>query len=380
GGAKAQLAMAKQANGLLLMTGAMILEQQGLITGNGPKHRGLNRHLAELGWQRTSFYDILNDRYVSMEGMEPLTSLLAMGADLNFWLRELEVMGVDQSDPRVIGLISAVSLSVSKNFVNKTFMQGWAEFMDALDSEADITKMADLLRSRIATAFTPATLKVIKSGLDRERKEIHTLADKIFAGLPYFSGWVHPKRNIITGEPLMTEGSMRLFGIPGTEFVSPFFVSTLKEDPVILELVRLRGGGISPPRPVVFGRAPPTFPMRPAQPEEGVPINAEEYDRLVILMTQEVKSGGKNLHQSLRHLIGKDSYKSRNDQARTNAVQRVYQKYKEAAQLKLVRESERLQGLIEEKFAERREGLSRLPAGQSPEAGPVRLPGLSIGR
>jgi hypothetical protein len=228
--------------------------------------------------------------------------------------------------------------------------------------------------------FTPATLKVITRALDQERKEIRGLAEDIFADVPFFSGYVHPKRNIITGEPLMTEGAMRLFGIPGTEFVSPFFASSLKDDPVVREIVRLRGAGVSPPKPVVFGRAPSEFPMRPEQPEEGVPINAAEYDRLVILMTQVVKSGGRNLHQSLRTVMNKHEYTSRNDQARTNAVQKVYQKFKEKAQQMLVKESKRLQGEIREKVEARREGLSRRPAGQNPEAGPIRLPRFGIGR
>ena len=372
GGASAQLAMAKQANGAILVGMAMMLESQGLVTGNGPTHAGLKEHLKGLGWQRMSVWEPASSKYVAMEGMEPITTVLGLGADLSMWLRELRIMGVPADHPDVQALIGAVVLSTTKNFVNKSFMQGYEDFLGALESQSNLGKISNFMERKIGSIMAPSTIRGIAQTVDPELKEIHSLKDRLFASWPGLSSYTFPHRNIITGEPIMTEGAARLFFIPGTEVASPFFLSSIKDDPVQHEIVRLGGAGISKPQPVIFGRRPAEFPMREPSMQEGVGLDGAEYDRMVVLMTTS-KINGKTLHQALQAEMSKPSYQKATDGidgGKAAHLRATYQGYLQNARGKLLEESDRIKGEFEKKITRIRETL--IPGVASPEKAELR--------
>jgi hypothetical protein len=350
GGARRELAMAKLGTGAAIATAVSYAVLQDLITGNPPKDAGERRRAEEAGVQWKSIYNPASRRYYSYDNLEPISSIVATVADTVTLMRKLP--DVEDVETRLGQLVTAVTLSATRNLASKQYLESVGRFLDAVQ-EPDTNAALKTLQRQLAS-WVPAIVGQAERIYDPAMRETETLLEEFQAKIPGLSETLVPRRNVITGEPLPHGG----------------FTREKTTDPVLLEILRLDGAGIRAPRPYVAGRAPTTAPIPMEEPSagQGIDLNKREYDRLIVLMTQEPGAGGRTLHQALGDLIASPNYQRQGDGqdgGKALLLRNVYHAYVESARARLRQENPELEAKIRRRMEERRFRLtpSDQPAG-----------------
>lgn len=131
-----------------------MMTASGQITGGGPTDPGLRAALYRKGWQPYSV--LINGTYYSYAGAEPYSTIVGLMADA-VELVQTGMADQDQADE----ILTGVLFSLGKNLSNKTFMQGFSNFMNALTN-------GERYGSQVVESFARTAVPVLGAGVTRQ--------------------------------------------------------------------------------------------------------------------------------------------------------------------------------------------------------------------
>ena len=198
GGERRALALAKIGLGSMTMAYMSTLAANGLITGGGPKDKALRQIKMQTGWKPYSFK--IGNEYISYARIEPLGSLFGLAADA------ADIMG-QLSEADAAKLASALTVAISRNVAQKTFVKGLAGTLNAVTSQ-EVKQVNSFLEKELPTIlpYSSAWGQTAKN-LDPVMREVNSIMDAFKAKLPGYSSDLPPHRNL-WGEPVLLEGGL----------------------------------------------------------------------------------------------------------------------------------------------------------------------------
>jgi len=326
GGARRDMALSKMSLGSLLLGLGATMAADGVITGGGPKDKAQRDALRRQGWQPYSMK--VGDQYYSFNRLDPLGMFLGLSADMT------EVIKYAEDDQDVLDLATASTISLAKNLTSRTYLRGMSDVMNVLH---DPDRYAERFFQRQAASFTPMTSLVanIEREFDPTIRATYSMMDEIKARTPGLSSDLPPRRNLY-GEPIVLQGGL------GIDFVSPIYSSTRKFDFVDNEIVENEVNVSMPRRSIGTGNF-------------SIELNAEEYDRYVVLAGKELKmpytnlKTGKtkdlNLHKYLQSMMSSNMYQDASegpDGGRAMLITTIVNAFRDGARATLLDENEAL--------------------------------------
>lgn len=226
GGARADLARAKQALGGSIMALAAVASLSGFITGRGPADPRLRRELRDTGWLPYALK--IGDRYFAFNRFDPIGMFLGMAADLATYGADI----VESSEfSRAVG---AVWLATMNNLTSKTYLRGISEVME-ITQPRFTAKPEDLLKnkrsylSKLVGTLVPTIVANLARNMDPAVKDARGIIDELLIRIPGASTLVTNKLNIF-GEVITPGGSL------GPDLLSPIYTDTETKDPVKLAI------------------------------------------------------------------------------------------------------------------------------------------------
>jgi endonuclease YncB( thermonuclease family) len=278
GGARRDLAVARMAMGTGLGLLATKWAEEGSITGGGPADKNARALMLADGWQPYSLR--IGDTYYSYQRLDPLASTLGVAADL---VETSEHMTETQRERSTM----LVTAAIIKNLSNKVWLSGITNIAQAID---DPERYAGGFLAQMGGGIAvPAIVAQTARVADPVLREARGPIDRVKSRIPGLSMSLPPKRNV-WGEVITSEGGV------GPDIVSPFRISTAKNDPIAAELLRLEAGIGAVPRKVA-----------------GRQLSPMEYSQF-----QEV--AGKLLRQDLTSRISDAGWPGLSDEERAKAV------------------------------------------------------------
>jgi len=345
GGVRRDLALAKTAMGGMIMGTGAYLASAGFITGGGPLDRKLRNIKRQTGWQPYSI--LVGDTYYSYKRLEPIGALFGVTADFQEIVGQLPEW---EAESIAAGLV----MSFKENFINTTYMQGMSNAMEAINSPD--RKWGNYFK-RLSGSLVPAGVAQVERLMDPAIREARDSLDFIRSRVPGYSQDLPPRRNL-WGEPIILEGGF------GPDIISPFYSSTVKNDPVSEEIVR-QSVSIGMPPDFIGGFRPPKGSLAKDRPIQGVRMTSQEYDLFVRLAGNELKIGGLGAKDRLERDIQTFKYKTASpgpDGGKALIIRTIINQYREAAKLEVLRQNDELRELVEGARRDRMEALR--PTGQ----------------
>ena len=347
GGTRQAAALAKIGTGSSLMMLATDLSINGHITGNGPLDPKTKAALKRKGWQPHSVK--IGDKYISYQGLEPVSTLFSLSADLSEILTNYEMYDIAEQDSAE-DIVTASVLAFSDATINKTFLSGLSNIIEGL---ADPERKGGALIRRTLSSTVPSGVAAVERAVNPEMEYVANITDAFKARIPGFSDQA-PKRRNVYGEVIKyrypdetildqtTSGIVSLF--------NPFYTSTIKDDP--LDNFLLKEG--------YFVNMPTK-----TQSFDKVRVNLREYpetySRLAELRGQEVELiqyGGVNMKTALTNLVKGDLPQSiiflsdfKDGEEKQNMINKVVSDYNKVAK-EIIREESPIvnQLILEEQF------------------------------
>ncbi len=229
------------------------------ITGNGPKDFNIKKTWLNNGWQPYSIAQENEDgtiTYKQYNRMDPRFYVFGIAADMkeNHANIDDDVKG---------GMFSVMALSAMKSAINKSYVRGLSDAFD-LTQRTTPKKFEQYVGKQFANAIPYQAL--VGQGIpgiteyDTDMLEARSFVDQLIKKAPFITktDYLEPRRDILTGEPIVRNPNSIYFNPEGViSFLSftqgPILVgkeSQLKDDPVVLEIARLKVA-LSEPRKVV---------------------------------------------------------------------------------------------------------------------------------
>jgi len=325
GGAKRDLALARVALGSTLMGMAVQAAAAGLITGDGPSEPKERE-----AWMRVYQPNSVKvgDTWYSYARTEPVGTLLSAAANARMIIQEWDSVGQERDLPT---LTTALALAAAKTITSKTWLQGVADVMNAITYPE--AKGPRLLQG-FAGSFVPALARDVVVETDPEVKAVYSWMDAMKSRIPGLSDSLPPKRDI-WGDPYQVHAAGEGIYLG---WLSPIKVKTGDVAAIDHELLRLEWG--------------PSMPKR-TQSLQGVSVELtpQEFDRMIELSTQVIRKPGedgvgRSMKANLERIIKTPGYKRQDDEQKKQTILREIQIYRQAAQIRLIKENPRLQALI----------------------------------
>ncbi|MCP5380323.1 MAG: thermonuclease family protein [Novosphingobium sp.] len=284
GGERRDLAIAR----MMLGTGfATIIYQaalDGTITGAVPPDPAKARLLYADGWQPYSVK--IGDRYVSYSRLDPLSTTVGVAADM-------ATLPSGLSDRQKEDQATILVASIMGNLASKTWLSGASAFVEGL---ADPGRYAGDWLERTVSAFAvPAGVAGVARAIDPVSRKRESIGDAIKARIPGMSQDLMPRRDVF-GEAIQNDSL-------GPDFVSPFWQSMAKNDPVVAEMLRIEKSLSAPGKQY-------------SEDGERLDYSPEEYDRY-----HEI--AGRLTYNQLLALVGSDEYAKLEDNAKRKAAARA---------------------------------------------------------
>jgi hypothetical protein len=231
GGKEADEAAARMALGSSMGLTAMMMTLGGGITGGGPANRQEAATDRRLGIQPYSIK--IGDEYYSYAGTEPLASILGIWSDA----AQIIASGT-QDDAKVQEIIGAAIAGTAHNLTNKSFMQNFATFLEAMN---DPGRYSESMINGFIKSLVPRGVAHAKRMVDPVVRSSRTYMEDLMAQIPGLSDTLRPRvdlwgRDAQYGIPTPGGGVNMAFG---PDVVSPIFVSKYKPTPVDLEMKRM---------------------------------------------------------------------------------------------------------------------------------------------
>lgn len=278
GGARADLAISRMALGSGIALTAFLLARQGKINGFGPTDPAKRKVWLEQGNLPYSWR--FGDTSIDFARMEPVGSLFGIAADYAAVAEHASEMEQNQ-------IVSALTLGVVRNLINKTFLTNLHEALNGIYDPA--RSGAGFVRS-LAGSVVPNIVNEAGRIADPNLREARTVVDAIRARIPKIEALGIegreglPVRRGPLGEPRISQpGSV---GSRALQAISPFYRSTMKHDPVIDQMVEL-GMGVGNPAEKVDD-----VPMTPAERERFL-VQSGRYAREELDIVVKQRSFGK---------------------------------------------------------------------------------------
>ena len=288
GGARREMALARQTFGGAMLAVAALSASEGLITGGGDKDQTAEK-LA--GWQPYSFK--AGDEYVSFARIEPFGTLFGLAADF------VDISGhLDEQTSSEIG--ASLGLALTRNFTSKSYVQGLSKFLAAL---VDPAQKGSAWVEQFAASFVPGISNTIRKAMDDDVKEVRGLMDAVKARIPGLSSDL-PAQVDLFGRDIKLKGGW------GPDLLSPVMVSPESDDPASRELMRLDLDMQGPGKTLPGHGGGPAIDLTPAQ-----------YRRYRQLAGNEYKMGGKGFHEALSELVQSPAYQALPETAQDDYIQ-----------------------------------------------------------
>lgn len=220
GGERRDLAIAKVALGTGIGTMFYTMAQEGQITGGYPPDSAKGRLMMADGWQPYSIK--IGDRYISYSRLDPLSTTMGVAADMATLPENLSAR---QRESQSLMLVA----SIMNNLSNKTWLSGVSSLTAGL---SDPQRNAENWLERTVSSFAvPAGVAGVARQIDPVAREREGVWEAIKARIPGMSDSLLPRRDVF-GEVVETDSL-------GPDFVSPFWQSKSKSDPVVAEMLRI---------------------------------------------------------------------------------------------------------------------------------------------
>lgn len=319
GNKEKDLLLAKQTMGATALMIGSYLASQDMITGGLPQ---LTKAQKEAGGIQP--YSVkIGDKWVAYNRIDPIGMFLGLAADF------ANLSGNVDDFTREELAYAAVS-AIGTNLGSKTYLQGLFNTIGAINDAAKgqtagIEKWAAGMVNGL-TPFYGLRNQGNKAFGDDVVREVNGLFDKWKATIPGYSETLPPHRNLLTGEPVVYEGGM------GLDIASPFYQKTQVDDPAANEISRLKL----------------TFFKHPSKRINGIDLSNEQYDRMMVLMTKELKPGGKTMHDAINAEVTSPRWQTMTEGQNNGetfevgtkefVIQKIFNAYKTAAWNTLVAE------------------------------------------
>ncbi len=373
GGVARDLAMAKFSVG----AGAAMLAAHwtfsGVLTGRGPLDPNVRRDLMAQGWKPYSIWDPIGKQYVAYDRTDPLGMFLGTVADLS------QVVGMlPERDAKSIG--AAIGVAFSGVFMNKTYVQGFAGVVNALENaqrgDVEGPGIAQMLHN-YAGSLVPAAVAQFTKANDPVMRDIRTWQDAIYARLPGWSKDVSPKADIY-GRPTLREQPLGW----APDIAIPFKTSTPKDEPGLAAIVE-HGISIMPLSRTLIGQGEHDIQVDPikAAKQPGVTLEPKEYDRWNEIL-KDLTIRGKTLKGKLDSMVEPGGVWDRqSEDMKANLIKNEVLVYRQVAKAQLYKEHPEILDRVKAYYHERGERLkpSRIPEaapGSSVDSGDI-SPGVS---
>lgn len=278
------------------------LAAEGYVTGGGPTDPRERALLYATGWQPYSVR--IGDMWYSYARLEPFAMVLGVSADMY-------EIGNQMTDAELSDMAALVTASVSKNLINKTWLSGPADLIQAV---SDPDRYGERYVERFLSTAIPTGVAQVARTQDPILRDARDALDAIKARVPGLSTDLLPRRDI-WGEPIELGGSL------GPDLLSPIYQSRINNDPVNQELLEL---GI--------------YPAKLDRKIRGVELTPEQYDEYQRL-------AGRFAKYQLDGLVALEGWRDLPPFARREAITNTIRKARETARsLMLMRHP----GIIEE--------------------------------
>jgi hypothetical protein len=341
GGAPRQLAAAKIATGAAATAAIAYYAMNGTITGTGPKNREALAVKKLSGWMPSSIK--VGDAYYGYNRLDPFGMMIGTIADATDIIGHLPEAQADE-----LGM--SLAIAFSSNFVSKTYLQGLSDLVETI---ADPKANAHAYAKNFVRGLVPGVVRAVERTLDPALREANTLLEAMQAQIPGYSTGLPPQRNLF-GEVVVSPPGW------GPDWLSPIATGKDTNDPVAKEMARLDMRITRAPS-AIYGTKPPMFQMEEPRAAEGIQLTPDEYDHFVRLAGNELKVGGKGMHDYLAHMMTTQSYRAATDGpegGKAAMIHTVVMKYRAAAQLQLLEDAPDLRMLLEQKKVRRAQQLT----------------------
>lgn len=333
---KVSMAEGRMLMGMASFSTTMALAFNGKITGAGPSNEAERKLWAASGAQPYSFVYENEDgtqTFTSYQRLDPYATYLGLAADV---MENIKANPHIDSDTWAT-VIGGMGVAMSKNVINKTYMQGLEQITTSLtDPDRFLARAARTRISSYVPAFIRHTAGVVDD--DPYMREGRTYWDAFKKSFP--GSMTDVQRNTL-GEPIERKTlSPWLGGVGGkiADYVSPVTVSTKGNDYVMDELVNTRGH-FTNPRTQVSG----TNGLVDMKSYIGA-SGQSAYDRYMEL-SSESKVNSRTLRQNLERLIKSKDYQELSAEPigdipspRVTKIQSLIQKHRDAAMVAVRKE------------------------------------------
>ncbi len=317
GGARRADALGRMTMGAGLYSLAYMGAQNGMITGSGPSDPEQRAALKATGWQPDSIWcgDTLG--YISYAGIEPLATVFSLVANYH---ETAAYMTEKQRENVAMTMVA----SLSKSLVNKTYLRGIADVVDALEDPERYGQR--ILESRTSSLVPfSGLMRNIRDQADDSKRATDGVLDAVKNTIPGWSKSLPPQRNLF-GEVLNTRQAL------GPDLFSPFTSSRNLGDAVADELADMakKEGGFSMPRKKIGN----------------VDLSPQQYDQLL------KNIGETGLKDHLKDLVKSPEFKEYKDalgiyhSKKYEDIERLIGAHVEIARNKLIDSDKDLQALV----------------------------------
>ena len=312
GGAEASKVLGQWAVGSALIGSAVLLAQEGRITGGGPRNPQARKTMQDLGWQPYSIK--IGDAWYGFNRLDPLGSFFGIVGD---YFELAQAVGESEEESRLVLESALVMLcAIGKNTTSKTYLQNVASVLSILETP-DMSSLGRITSygAQIAQGFVPRIITNLArdTGMtDPYMREASGFLDRLKARTPGLGEDVPLQYSWLTGEA-RAFGSWSLFNFtPVKESIG---------DQIHAELLAYGAklGG-------------------PARTQNGVRLTDEQYSRFCELHGT-LRISGKTLMQALEALVRSAAYQRLPEgEERMKELNAVIGRYRMKARAQLGRE------------------------------------------
>lgn len=293
GGARRDLAIARVMVGSAMGAAVYQAALEGRITGSPPTDAAKAQFERADGWQPYSLR--IGNKFYSISRLDPFATTIGVAADM---ATKRDGMTSRQADDYAL----LVTTSIIKNMGDKTWLSGASDFIRAITDPERYGK--SYIRKMAAGLVTPALSAGVSQSVDPTVRDVRSVPDAIKSRIPGLSSSLPAKRDI-WGEPIDREGGA------ASNFLSPIWQSTAKNDPVNREMLAIGARFDDPDRFIGKG-------------ENRVDLTPTQYERLA-------ETAGRGTRSAIESLMADPAWKSMPREAKVKAVREAASAAKKAA-------------------------------------------------